>query len=163
MCTYEGGAACEAACSLGWRAVFQGQNAAGTEAIRAHTCEGLQGSQLGTDPHSHTRTDRPAPSSLFLSPGVSGFQRSLHEDCLLCRVPPRAAHASSDTVMPSRQLRGGSCLDHLKPGGWARICCHPPGSKEAAAPGPGHRLRQMDCLSGHPRTGPGGGQAPPVR
>lgn len=30
----------------------------------------------------------PPLASLFLSPGVSGFQRNLHEDCLLCIPPP---------------------------------------------------------------------------
>lgn len=51
-----------------------------------------------------------------------------------CAVPPTPSHASSNTGMPSRQLCGGSCLDHLKADGWARIHCYPPGSEEAAAP-----------------------------
>lgn len=101
--------------------------------VRTHV-KGLQGLQLGTDPHGHTRTDRPALSSFLLSPGVSGFQRSLHEDCLLCSFPPLPAGASPYTVMPSRQLCGGSCLDQLKTDGWARIHGCPPGSEEAAAP-----------------------------
>ena len=39
---------------------------------------------------------------------------------------PSPQPVSSNTVMPSRQLCGGSCLDRLKADGWAGICCHPP-------------------------------------
>lgn len=106
----------------------------------------------GSEAHSWalTHTDAqgqtyPPLSSLFLSPGVSGFQRSLHEDCLLCSSPHPPACASSNTVMPSRQLCGGSCLNRLKADGWVEIRCCPPGSEEAAPLlWPGHRLRQMD-------------------
>lgn len=121
--------------------------------------KGLRGSQLGTDPHSHTRTDRPAPVlPLPLLASVVCKGASMRTVC--CAVP-HSQPMPLQTVMPSRQLCGGSCLDHLKADGWARICCHPPGS-EAAAPGPGHRLRQMDCLSGHPHMESGSGQAPSV-
>lgn len=103
-------------------------------------------------------------SSLFLSSGVSGLQRSLlHEDCLL-RSTPTPDCASSSTVMPSRQLHGGSCLDHLKADGWAGIRCHPPGNEEAALLlRPGYRLRQMDRLSRCPHAGPGGVPVPQQR
>lgn len=91
------------------------------------------------------QTDPPL-SSLFLSPGVSGFQRSLHEDCLLCSFP-HSQPVPFQTVMPSRQLCGGFCLGHLKADGWARIRCHPLGVRRWLLLVPGHRLKQMDCLS----------------
>lgn len=134
-------------------------------------------------PHEHTRrgseahswalthTDAqgqtyPPLSSLFLSPGVSGFQRSLHEDCLLCSSPQPPAWASSNTVMPSRQLCGSSCLNHLKADGWVEIRCCPPGSEEAALLlWPGRRLRQMDeppfPVLHTPSQGLGVGRHPP--
>lgn len=131
---------------------------------------GLEHMRRGCKAHSWalTHTDAqgqtyPPLSSLFLSPGVSGFQRSLREDCLLCSLPPAPARASSNTAMPSRQLCGGSCLDHLKADGWAGIRCRPPPPRErggSSAPLAGHWLRQMECLSQHPHMGSGGGQAP---
>lgn len=81
---------------------------------------------MGADPHDVRGQTNPPLSSLLVSPGVSGFQRSLHEDCLLCSSPHPPARASSNTGMPPRQLCGGSCLDHLKADGWAGICCRPP-------------------------------------
>lgn len=87
----------------------------------------------GSKAHSWalTRTDvqgqtYPPLSSLFVSRGVSGFQRSLHEDCLLCSSPHPPARASSNAGMPSRQLCGGSCLGHLKADGWAWDLLPPP-------------------------------------
>lgn len=127
---------------------------------RKHTRRGSKAHSWAlTHTATQGQTDPPRPPSSSLLASVVFKGASMRTVC--CAVPPLPAHASSNTAMPSRQLCGGSCLDHLKADGWARICCHPPGSEEAAAPGPGHRLRQMDCLSGHPRRGPGGGQAPP--
>lgn len=152
MCTYEGVAAC-VRLHVAW---------VGELSSKARLLLEQRGSKARTWALTHTatqgQTDPPRPPSSSLLASVVFKGASVRTVC--CAVPPLPAQASSNTLMPSRQLRGGSCLDHLKADGWARICCHPPGSEEVAAPGPGHRLRQMDCLSGHPRTGPGGGQTP---
>lgn len=109
----------------------------------------------------------PAHPPSASAPGVRGFQRSLQPPASVRTVgsaaPPPLCPGSSNTVMPSRQLCRGSCLNHLKADGWAGTRCRPPGSEEAALLlRPGHRLSQMDSLSQHPRTGFGSGQAPPA-
>lgn len=123
--------------------------------------KGLQGSQLGTDPHRCTRTDRPAPVLPLPLSWRQWFSKEPARGPFAVQFPHSQPMALQTHLTPSRQLCGGSCLNHLKADGWARICCRPPGSEEVAAPGPGHRLRQMDCFPGHPHTGSGGGPAAP--
>lgn len=118
-------------------------------------------------PYPMSKDRHPAHPPSASAPGVSGFQRSLQPPASVrtmgSAAPPPLSPGSSNTVMPSRQLCRGSCLNHLKADGWAGTGCRPPGSEEAALLlRPGHRLSQMDSLSQHPLTGSGSGQAPPA-
>lgn len=125
--------------------------------------KGLQGSQSGTDPHRRTRTDGPAPVlRLPLS-----WRQWFPKEPLRGLFAAQAPHSSPCLFKHSRRPPGGfveapaSTISRQMGGLVSAGSAAGRGSEEAAAPGPGHRLRQMDCLPGHPRAGSGGGPAAP--
>lgn len=130
-----------------------------------NTCEegAPRRSQALTHTDAQGQTDPPLLSLL-----ASVVFRGASMKAVFSAEPQPPACVSSNTVMPSRQLCGGSCLDHLKADGWAGIrCCPPPtpGSEEAALllrPGRAQAETDGQLVSTPPHGGLRAGRHPPA-
>lgn len=146
------------ACSLGWRP-FSKARMLPEQRPSAQTL--LKGPKAHSWALTHTRTGVPAPGLPLPLSWRQWFSKEPPPGLFAVQSPHPLSRSSSNTVMPSRQLCGGSLLDHLKADGWAGSCGRIPRREEAALLlRPGHRLRQMDCLSPYLRRGSESGLAP---